>query len=110
MHLPIGKAFNNAPPGNDGACSQNSKVTQHVYDALGPFGKKGYQQINADMFSLYSAPCHTKETGADHGYLDKFRITGYRSIEKSPQHDISHGKEHHSHQGTDGYDAQQPAQ
>ena len=62
------------------------------------------------MFNLCSAPGHTEEPGADHGYLDKFRITGYGAIEKRPQHDISHGKEHHSHQRTDGYDAQEPAQ
>ena len=62
------------------------------------------------MFFLESAPGHTEEPGANHGYLDKFRISGYGLIEKRTQHDISHGKEHHSHQRTDGYDAQEPAQ
>ena len=62
------------------------------------------------MFNLYSAPGHTEKPGADHGYLDKFHITGYGTIKKRPQHDIGHGKEHHSHQYTDGYDAQEPTQ
>ena len=62
------------------------------------------------MFFLESAPRYTEEPGADHAYLYKFRIAGYGSVEKRPQHDISHGKEHHSHQGPDGYDAQKPAQ